>query len=173
MPKNPQDLKQELSKILLGNVLIVGIGNEIRGDDAFGPELIKRIDKKIKAQCLDVGSSPENYIGKIVKLKPDVILFVDSASMEEEPGTAKLIGIDEIPQYGFSTHNMSPKLMIDNINNQLKTNPVRNGFSNGVNIFMLGVQPKSLEFGEPLSRELENSLTLLTKIFIGILGRNE
>jgi len=162
MPKDSPSIKQGLSKILSGSVLIVGIGNEIRSDDAFGPELIKRISGKIKAQCLDASTSPENYIGKIVKLKPDVILFVDSVSMDEKPGVVKLISIDKIPQYGFSTHNMSPKLMIDNIQSQIKTD-----------IFLLGVQPKGLEFVEPLSQEVRNSLDMLEKVFIEILGKDE
>ena len=109
---------------------------------------------------MDAGSSPENYIGKIIKLNPDVVLFVDSVSMDAEPGTVKLITVDRIPQYGFSTHNMSPKLMIENISSQIK-----------VNIFMLGIQPKSLEFTEVISQELCDKLVLLEDIFTEILGK--
>jgi hydrogenase 3 maturation protease len=160
MPASFQNIKEELSKILRGKVLIVGIGNTLRGDDAFGPLLIEKIKDRVKADCLDAGSSPENYIGKIIKLNPDVVLFVDSVSMDAEPGTVKLITVDRIPQYGFSTHNMSPKLMIENISSQIK-----------VNIFMLGIQPKSLEFTEVISQELCDKLVLLEDIFTEILGK--
>ena len=148
--------------MLLGNVLIVGIGNELRADDGLGPALVSRIQPKIKATCLDVGSSPENYIGKIVKLSPEVILFVDAVSMNEIPFTVKLIREDEIPEYGFSTHNMSPKLMIDNIKSQIKTK-----------IFMLGIQPQNLEFGQEISKGVLDRLDSLESILVEILGDNE
>ncbi|MBL7130546.1 MAG: hydrogenase maturation peptidase HycI [Candidatus Omnitrophica bacterium] len=160
MPFN--NLKNELSKLFSGKILIVGIGNQLRSDDGFGPALISRIQEKVKANCLDAGSSPENYIGKIVKLEPDVILFVDAVIMDEPPATIKLIKEEQIPQYGFSTHNMSPKLMIENIKSQIK-----------VKIFMLGIQPKNLEFGEKISKELNEMLISLDSIFVEILGKDE
>lgn len=162
MPISFKDLKVELSHLLLGRVLIVGIGNQLRADDGFGPFLINRLQGKIKADCLDVGSSPENYIGKIVKLKPDVILFVDAVSIKEEPSTLRLIKAEQIPEYGFSTHNMSPRLMIDNIKSQIKTK-----------IFMLGIEPENLEFGEPISKNVLEKLVLIENILIEILGNNE
>jgi len=152
------NLKNELSGILSGSTLIVGIGNQMRSDDAFGPALISRIVGRIKASCLDVGSSPENYIGKIVKMCPGVILFVDTVSMNEPVATIKLISEKEIPVYGFSTHNMSPKLMIENIKSQINTK-----------IFMLGIQPKNLEFGEEISKEINEALLRLESILIDIL----
>ena len=153
-------LKSELSGILSGSVLVVGIGNTLRSDDGFGPALISRIEGSVKVNCLDVGLSPENYIGKIIKLKPDVIIFVDAVSMDAPVATIKLIKEDQIHMYGFSTHNMSPKLMIENIKDQINTK-----------IFMLGVQPKSLEFGEKISQELSDALDSLKTILLEILGK--
>lgn len=154
------NLKNELSQILLGKVLIVGIGNQLRSDDAFGCALIGRVQGRVSASCLDTGASPENYIGKIIKLQPDVVLFVDTVSMDQPVATIKLIKEDQIPIYGFSTHNMSPKLMIENIKSQIK-----------VEIFMLGVQPKNLEFGEHISSELNNALFSLENILTEVLAR--
>ena len=158
MPLN--NLKNELSDIFSGKVLIAGIGNQLRSDDGFGPALISRIQGRIKAICLDTGSSPENYIGKIVKLEPDIVLFIDTVSMNEPPATLKLVKEDQIPLYGFSTHNMSPKLMIENIKSQIKTK-----------IFMLGVQPINLEFGEKISKELNEILLSLEIMLVEILGK--
>ncbi|MFC1709796.1 hydrogenase maturation peptidase HycI [Candidatus Omnitrophota bacterium] len=153
-------IKNELTDILSGKILIVGIGNQLRSDDCFGPALISRIQGRVNAGCLDTGSSPENYIGKIVKLQPEIILFVDALSMDEPVGTVKLIKEDQIPVYGFSTHNMSPKLMIEHIKSQLN-----------VKIYMLGVEPKDLEFGEKISNEVSGVINHLEGIFIEILGK--
>ena len=157
-----KDLKVELSHLLLGRVLIVGIGNQLRADDGFGPSLIKRLQGKIKADCLDAGLSPENYIGKIIKFIPDVILFIDAVSIQQPPSTIRLIKAEQIPEYGFSTHNMSPRLMIDNIKSQIKTE-----------IFMLGIEPENLEFGESISKNVLEKLVLIENILIEILGNNE
>ncbi|MDD5005830.1 MAG: hydrogenase 3 maturation endopeptidase HyCI [Candidatus Omnitrophica bacterium] len=162
MPLNPEDLRKELPRLFQGKVLIVGIGNQLRADDGFGPALINKIKGKIKAECLDAGLSPENYMGSIVRFKPDVILLVDAVSMNEPVAAIRLIGEEQIPEYGFSTHNMSPKLMIENIKSQIKTK-----------IFLLGIQPQSLEFGKDISAPLRKQLNLLGNIFMEILGNNE
>lgn len=156
------NLKEELSGLFSGRVLIAGIGNSLKSDDGFGPALINRLSGKIKAECLDVGLVPENYIAKIVRLKPDVILFIDAVSMDEPIATLKLITDDQIPHYGFSTHNMSPKLLIENIKSQIKTR-----------IFMLGIQPRNLEFGEEISKDILGKIIFLENIFIEILGKDD
>lgn len=150
-------LKDELSHLFYKKTLIVGIGNPLRSDDGFGPALIDRIQGKIRADCLDVGPSPENYIGKIIKLKPDVILFVDTVSMNEPPATIRLIKEEQICEYGFSTHNMSPKLMLENIKSQIP-----------VEIFMLGIEPKNLEFSDTLSPEIHEKLAFLETVLVDI-----
>jgi hydrogenase 3 maturation protease len=157
-----EDIKKRLSDLLSKDVLIVGIGNTLRSDDGFGPLLVSALKGKVKADCLDAGLSPENYIGKIVKLKPKTILFIDVISSDEPVATIKLIKEDEIPLYGFSTHNMSPKLMIEHIKAQIKTD-----------IYLLGIQPKNLEFGEGMSNELKESLDFLYNIFVDILGNKK
>ena len=47
---------EALNLILKGKVLIVGIGNTLRGDDAAGPALIKSLESKIQGSKLKVQS---------------------------------------------------------------------------------------------------------------------
>jgi len=157
-----ENLKEELSLLLKGKVLIVGIGNTLRSDDGFGPTLVNQLKSRINAACLDVGPSPENFIGKIVRLNPDVILFIDAVSMDSPPATVRLISEDQVPVYGFSTHNMSPKLMIDNIKSQINTK-----------VALLGIEPSNLEFGEQLSEEINNKVDYLKNIFLELLKKEE
>ena len=151
--------KEEVSTIAQGAVVFVGIGNTMRADDAFGPLLIERLQSKVRAACLDAGMSPENFIGKIIKLKPDTVIFLDAVSFDGLPGELKLVTSDEIGEYGFSTHNMSPKLMIENIKAQIATA-----------IFMIGIQPKSVTFGGQISGEVQEQIDYLENIFLDILG---
>ncbi|MFH1362969.1 MAG: hypothetical protein ABIH45_01995, partial [Candidatus Omnitrophota bacterium] len=57
--------------ILKGKVVIVGIGNIYRSDDSFGPQLIERLQGGINAVCIDAGTTPETYTGKMIKEGPD------------------------------------------------------------------------------------------------------
>lgn len=155
-------LKEQLSIVLAGKVLFVGIGNPLRSDDGVGPAVIAQIDGKIRAQCLDAGLAPENYIGKIVKLKPDTVVFIDAVHIDEAPGAIKIIQEADIPHYGFSTHNMSPKLMIENIESQIQAQ-----------VFMIGIQPQSIEVGEGLSDAIQQQVDFLYEVIIGLIGIND
>ena len=155
-----EKLREELSHFLKWIVVIVGIGNELRSDDGVGPALVARLKEKINAACIDVGLSPENYIGTIVKHKPDALLFIDAVDMDGPPATVKLIHADQIPEYGFSTHNMSPKLMIENIRGRTHAA-----------IMMIGVQPRTIEFGEGISREVGAAMAMIEEVLVEVVGK--
>lgn len=134
--------------------LILGIGNPLRGDDGFGPELILRI-RGIPVHCIDAGTTPENYLGPVARMKPKLVLVADAADMGGNPGDAALLGRDEIEQIGgFSTHTMSPALFMQQLEDLC-----------GARILMLAVQPASTAFGQGLSREVEACLQELVSVF--------
>ena len=122
---------------------IVGIGNELNGDDAAGVlilRILKRrlpVDKRI--QLLEGSIAPENYASTISRFSPDWLWLVDAADFRENPGSLKLIDLDRIEIGVPSTHSLSPDLLfsIFNLNTQVK-------------IFFFGIQPESVEsFTEP------------------------
>jgi len=136
--------------LLKGNVVILGIGHPLRGDDALGPCLVKRLQGHMDALCIDAGSAPENYLGKIIKASPDVILLVDAVDFHQEPGYYKILGQEEILKTGFTTHDLSPRMLIEYLTTQTKAQ-----------IYLLGVQPKDLELGQELSWPIQKVLTEL------------
>jgi hydrogenase 3 maturation protease len=134
--------------------LILGIGNPLRGDDGFGPELVFRI-RGTSIHAIDAGTTPENYLGAVVRMKPKLVLVADAADMGASPGELALLGRDEIDQVGgFSTHTMSPALFMRQLEDLC-----------GARILMLAVQPASTAFGQGLSREVEGSLEVLLTVF--------
>ena len=139
-----------LQQSLKGKVVIVGIGHPLRGDDALGPCLIKRLEGHIDALCIDAGSAPENYLGKIIKASPEVVLFIDAVDFNKEPGYYKVLEQEEILKTGFTTHDLSPKMLIEYLATQTKAQ-----------IYLLGVQPKDLELGQELSGPVQKALTEL------------
>ena len=143
----------KLNSLLKGKVVILGMGNVLRGDDGLGPALIARLKGRINAVCLNAGSAPENYLGKIVKQNPDVILIVDALHLGKAPGEYQLLESGNILNCGLTTHDISAKMLIEYL-----------GKETGAKIQLLGVQPKNLAFGEQFSQEVKTSLDALTDI---------
>lgn len=134
------------TSILKGKVVIVGIGNIIRGDDGFGPALIEKLKNTAGVVCLDAGTAPENYLGKIVGENPDTILIVDAVCLDKNPGEYEILRGNDIEKYGFTTHDISPKMFIEYLQSQTKAN-----------IYMLGIQPENVSFGQGLSEKIKKA----------------
>lgn len=133
--------------ILRGKTVIVGIGNPLRGDDGFGPALVKQLDAKVPLICIDAGSALENFVGPIVKEEPDTVLLVDVAYLNSEPGHYRILQPAEISKCGFTTHDMSSRMLIEFLTNETKAN-----------IFVLGVQPEHVSLGKAMSDRLTETL---------------
>lgn len=139
--------------ILKGKTVIVGIGNTLRGDDGFGPALIERIQDKTGFVCLDAGSAPENYVGRIVKEEPDTILLVDVADLNVKPGQYRILQSADIIQCGFTTHDMSSRMVMEFLQNQTQAS-----------IYMLGVQPQQVSLGEAMSECVSGALHEIARL---------
>ncbi len=136
-------------------IVIVGIGNTLRGDDGAGPEIIKRLKSQItnpksQIEMLDVGAVPENFLQKIVGYKPDVILLVDAVNLGKPAGSVEIIKAENLKEESFSTHNASLKLTIAYLKKETKAS-----------VFLLGIQPKNIGFGQRMSPEVEKSINLV------------
>jgi len=129
-------------------MVILGIGNRLRSDDGIGSLVASELatyeyDKLIIYDC---ETTPENYIDKVVEVKPDWVIFIDACNFEAKPGEFKLFEEDEIKEisYGLlSTHTLPLTLTIELIKKQ-----------HNCRISLLGVQPKSFIMATDLSPEL-------------------
>jgi len=151
----------ELKKRLRGKVVIVGIGNTLRGDDGAGPELIKQLkNSKLstlnsKLSLMDVGEVPENYLGKIAEHKPDTIMLVDAVDFGSPPGSVRIIEQDTLKEEGCSTHNASIKLTMEYLRTKTKSL-----------VFLLGIQPmKNLQMASGLSEPVRQAIKRIERFF--------
>ncbi len=139
-------------------MVILGIGNEIKGDDAVGPIITKKLssifdnDKFIVA--FDGGTVPENYTGSIRKENPTHIILIDAVQMKKEPGFIRIVEKDEIANYNISTHAMPVSFLIKYMETTI-----------GARIILLGIQPKNMELNEGISKEIENSINEIINTF--------
>lgn len=148
-------MKNQFTNIFKGKTVIIGMGNMLRGDDAFGPALIDNLNGRIKALCIDAGTAPENYLGKVVKENPDTILLVDAADIDKEPGAYCILKKDEIIKSGFTTHDISPSMLMEYLEKET-----------AAEIYMLAVQPEKINFGEDMSESIKKSLKNISKIIM-------
>ena len=116
--------------------LFVGMGNILKMDDGIGVYISKKIKNNGAVSSLTVEVSIENYIGKINSLNPDILVFIDCVDMKSAAGTFKLLEISQIHDLTFNTHNISLKRL-----SEFFTMPV----------YVLGIQPEKIEFGENIS----------------------
>jgi len=146
---------EHLKAHLRGKVVILGIGNTLRSDDGIGSLLAARLKDKVPYIVYDAGVSPENYLGKIEKDKPDNLVIIDAVDFQGEPGEFRELDDSDIKTSNlFSTHNASISLLI----NFLKSN-------SKLDIIVLIIQPKTIAFGDKLSLELNESLEKLEVFF--------
>ena len=134
------DLSTDLKKNLRGRLCVVGVGNRLRGDDAAGPELIDRLGGQGRLHCLDAGVAPENYLEKIVQIKPDTVLLVDAIDFGGAAGALRFLPAEQVAGGGLSSHALSLQVACDYLRQRAS-----------VRIFILGIQPAQLKLNSPLS----------------------
>jgi hydrogenase 3 maturation protease len=134
----------ELNKLLARKekkVLFVGIGNLLKMDDGVGVYISSKIENKENISAINAETSIENYIGKINGLNPDILVLIDCLEMNSSPGTCKLLDICEIEDLTFNTHNISVRRLSEFFD---------------MPVFILGIQPEKIDFGENISYLVRN-----------------
>ena len=149
-----------IERILKGKVVVVGIGNTLKGDDGFGSELVQRLQGRMDAVCIDAGSAPENYLGSVVKENPDTLLLVDAVEMGLAPGEFRIMKPEEILDTCVSTHDVSLRMLVDFIMNVRECD-----------VYLLGVQPESVRFGDAISKPVSDAIDELETAIAGGTSR--
>jgi hydrogenase 3 maturation protease len=116
--------------------LFVGIGNVLKTDDGAGVYISKKIIERGNILSLTVEAGIENYIGKINSIDPDILILVDCVDMKLTPGSFKLLTLNQIQDITFNTHNISFRRLSDFFR---------------MKVYILGIQPEKVEFGENIS----------------------
>jgi len=130
-------------------VVVLGIGNELRRDDGIGPVIAQALVKSGKINAIDCATAPENFLGTIKKLKPKKIIMVDACDFGGTPGEFRLFSLAELekmPWATVSTHTLPLSLMGTLIKKEV-----------GCPVELLGIQPESVVFGEGLSKSVSRA----------------
>ena len=95
--------------------LVLGCGNELFGDDGFGPAVARRLrgrpDLPESVVVLDAGTGVRQVLFDVVlsPIRPRRIVVVDAVDMGREPGEVWRIEAEELPEVkcdDFSMHQL-------------------------------------------------------------------
>ena len=167
---SPGSWKNSLSQLLetqpasFPKIAILGIGNSLRSDDAAGVLVARELGKSRLMRDLDfvrvwdAGHAPENSTAVLRRFGPQIVLLIDAAQLDEAPGTIRWIDMEDLDGLSASTHSMPLSMLAKYLNLEL-----------GCDLKLLGIQPRSNEFGEMVSAEVlqavEKIVAELTNIF--------
>ena len=149
----------QLGKLNPAETVIVGIGNVLKGDDGAGSQVCCILKGKIAAEVIDAGTTPENYIGKLVRMSPKKLLIIDAIDFGAPPGSLKIFDTQDLRQFTLSTHCLSPHLFVQALTSQIDTE-----------VFFIGIQPAHLHFCSELSKRIAGAVAALADEILLALG---
>ncbi len=129
--------------------LVITVGNSLMGDDGAGPLLARLLVSSPLSdwEVIDGKSAPENCLHQVRKINPELVVVVDAAEMGLAPGSIRLLSEDYIAdQFIFTTHDLPLTFFLL----ALKEIAPR--------VCFVGIQPKVVAFGYPLSREVREAV---------------
>lgn len=146
-------------------VAVLGIGNELSGDDAVGAQIARELASRLgpRPDCLvlDAGTAPENFTGPIRRFRPDLVLLVDAAHLSEEPGTIAWLDWHQTDGLSGSTHTLPPSVLAQFLVEEM-----------ACPLALLVVQPAQLEFGCPLSAPVREAADRVVEGLVVALCRS-
>ena len=146
-----EGLGQKLQSTLQGRTCVMGVGNVDYGDDGFGVYLTEELVAAGHSDVIIAGTTPEHYLGRIAEQAFDHLLVIDATNFGDEPGTLVFLNAAEIatafPQ--VSTHKISLGVLARVLEQA------------GTRVWLLGVQPESLEPGQELSTTMQTSMEIV------------
>lgn len=143
-----------------GKILILCMGNPLRGDDAFG-YLVYRLLKRLGVgQVLYAGSAPENVVGLIARAGPSLLIVVD-ALIGGEAGKVVVANLAEVRSpLPLTTHSMPLDVL------------VRLAGLEPHQVVVVGAYASRLEFGAEPSEEVANAAEETALLIVRAISRS-
>jgi hydrogenase 3 maturation protease len=95
----------------------------------------------------------------VEKYEPTHVMLIDAANFRGQVGETKLIKGNQIGGQALSTHSLPLRIFISYIERSV-----------GVPVILLGVQPKTIDFYQPMSPEIEDAAVYIADILYKVLS---
>ena len=145
-----------------GRLAVLGIGNELNGDDSAGNWVARNLTERLKAQpnllVMDCGTLPENASGPLRRFQPQLILLVDAADLDEAPGTIQLVELDRVRGFSASSHSLPLSVLAGFLMQEFQCE-----------VALCCIQPQTLEFEAKLSTPVKKAVQSLVDELTSII----
>ncbi|MCE5208313.1 MAG: hydrogenase maturation peptidase HycI [Chloroflexi bacterium] len=143
--------------------VLLGIGNELNGDDAAGVQFVRLLKDNIQENMpatpavlmIEGATAPENFTGTLRKFQPELVVMIDAALMGLQPGEMALINPDETEGITASTHTFPLSMLASFIKEEM-----------GCRVWLIGIQPEANDQFTPLSPVVCAAVNDLAEQFI-------
>jgi hydrogenase 3 maturation protease len=134
------------SSLPRSTILVLGIGNVLKGDDGVGPYVAGLLAESLESggvyhkehlllHAIDCGTVPENYTSVVRRLRPDHLVLVDAAEMGLAAGEVRVVPVEMIGALGLSTHSMPLSMFMSYVADLAGS------------VILVGVQPYIMHLG--------------------------
>jgi hydrogenase 3 maturation protease len=161
---NLSNLVENLREWLNGanNVVVAGIGNEIRMDDFVGVKIVRDLEGKVpkSVHLIECETVPESFMDEIVDYKPSHVLLIDAAILGLNPGEVRLYDpckVIDVPP--ISTHSLPVRVFCDYVTELTKAK-----------IALLLIEPKDTDFGEGLTGEVALAAGRIVEALLNVMS---
>ena len=142
-------------------IAILGVGNEMRCDDAAGVLVARALSQRKCAThtdgvlIIEAGHAPENRTGELRRFAPDLVIIVDAADIGGKPGTIQWIPEESIDGMSASTHSLPLSMLARYLVLELDCTVKLLGIQLGSNDVGDGVSPPVLQAVDEIADELD------------------
>ncbi len=166
-----EKLRQLLSEIKNKKIVFIGLGNQLRKDDGVGVYILEKLRDILQKEnfyFISAGISLENYLNKIVNLRPEVVLIFDALRNNvENEDDFLLLTEKELSNFTFSTHNISLPTVVEFISEMFKQ---QNTFI--PKFYVLAVKVEDTALGDQLKKTTLSKADRIINFFINELTKN-
>ncbi|MGA2858778.1 MAG: hydrogenase 3 maturation endopeptidase HyCI [Candidatus Sulfotelmatobacter sp.] len=155
LPRQPtnMNLREKLCRRVQGKVVVMGIGNPSRGDDAAGSCVAQQICSAPAVHIIDAQDVPENYLCQVADRQPDTVVLIDCVDLKSAPGSVALLEKDETMAYWPSTHRVPMGLIVNYLEG-----------TTDARILLIGIQPQQTDFLQPISADVLSSVEVVARV---------
>lgn len=146
-------------------IVILGTGNALKADDAAGLLVASLLDnnlsrfQKSKIKILRAYEIIDIYLRKINRIKPSHLIIIDAIDLRKKPGTIVATRIDPKSKgkkkIAGEFYSFLDKLSAET----------------SCKIFLIGIQPETLDFGHPITPAIKEACRQLADFFSQLFPR--
>ena len=141
----------------VSRIVLIGIGQELRGDDAAGIEIVREWQQAYPdtARQMRVELSPLPGLGLLDLLEgAQAAILVDAIQSGAEPGTVHIVGLEDVEAFAAGSGSAHGFGVAETLALAKQASPA----SLPEQIILLGIEIQHMDLGQPLSSAVRASI---------------